>query len=131
MTLKKYLFLMTMATLMCWGALVLVLVFVNPYTAGIVGLIFFYVALFLGLLGIFSIMGFVSRFFFKRNEFAYNQVKTAFRQGMMFALLLTVMFILQGARLLVWWSIILLIILLAGIEYVFIIREQGKSINNH
>lgn len=125
MTLKKYLFLMTMATLMCWGALVLVLVFVNPYTAGIVGLVFFYVALFLGLLGIFSIIGFIFRFLFKRNEFAYNQVKTAFRQGMMFAFLLTAMFILQGARLLVWWNIILLIILLAGIEYVFIIREQG------
>jgi len=124
MTLKKYLFLMTMATLMCWGALVLVLVFVNPYTAGIVGLVFFYLALFLGLLGIFSIIGFVFRFLFKRNEFAYNQVKTAFRQGMMFALLLTVMFILQGARLLVWWNIILFIILLAGIEYVFIIRDQ-------
>jgi len=124
MTLKKYLFLMAMATLMCWGALVLVLVFVNPYTAGIVGLVFFYLALFLGLLGIFSIIGFVFRFLFKRNEFAYNQVKTAFRQGMMFALLLTVMFILQGARLLVWWNIILFIILLAGIEYVFIIRDQ-------
>ncbi|OGG87203.1 hypothetical protein A3B87_03230 [Candidatus Kuenenbacteria bacterium RIFCSPHIGHO2_02_FULL_39_13] len=125
MTLKKYLFLMTTATLVCWGALALVLVFVNPYTAGIVGMIFFYIALFLGLLGIFSIIGFVFRFLFKRNEFAYNQVKTAFRQGMMFALLLTMMFILQGARLLVWWNIILLIILLAGIEYVFIIREQG------
>jgi len=114
---------MITATVLCWGALGLILVFVNPYEAGLMGLIFFYIALFLGLLGVFSIIGFVFRFLLKRNEFAYAQVKIAFRQGFMFAVLLTIILGLQGARLLVWWNTILLIIMLGGVEYFFLVSE--------
>lgn len=124
---KKYLFIMFIATLMCWGAFGLVLVFVNPYEAGKLGLMFFYLALFLGLLGVFSIIGFVFRFLLKRGEFAYNQVKTAFRQGFMFALLLVAVMILQSSRLLVWWNMLLLIFLFGGIEYFFLVGESKKE----
>jgi hypothetical protein len=123
MTLKKYLFLMTIATLLCWGALGLILIFVNPYEAGLLGLLFFYSTLFLGLSGVFSIIGFVLRYLIKRNEFAYQQVKTAFRQGLMFALLIVTALILQGFKLLVWWNLLLLIILLGGVEYFFVMSE--------
>ena len=115
---------MTIATLVCWGGWALVLNFVNPYEAGRLGLIFFYLSLFLGLLGVFSLFGFIIRYLIKRNEFAYAQVKTAFRQGFMFALLLTIALVLQGYGLLVWWNLLLLILLLGGIEYFFVLAEH-------
>ena len=124
MTLKKYLFLMTLATLLCWSAFVLVLIFVNPYQTGWLGHLFFYLSLFLSLVGVFSIIGFLVRYLVARNDFAYNQVKIAFRQALMFALLLVAILILQAFRLLVWWNMLLLILLLAGIEYFFVVAES-------
>lgn len=126
MTLSKYLFLMILATVLCWGAWGLVLVFVNPFETGIMGLVFFYAALFLGLLGVFSILGFLLRFVFKQGDFAYQQVKTAFRQGFLFALLLTAAVFLQGMRLLVWWNLILLVVLVGVVEYVLQSSSRAK-----
>jgi hypothetical protein len=130
MTLKKYLFLMILATIICWGAWALILFFVNPKTAGVLGIAIFYVALFLGLAGVFSIVGFIIRYLTIKQEFAYRHVKTAFRQGLMFAFLLVVCLFLQSQGLLVWWNGLLLIILLGGVEYVFIsmkAEEEGKN----
>ncbi len=126
MTLKKYLFLMIFATLMCWGGLIMVLLFINPYEADVVGFLFFYTALFLSLAGFFSILGFVFRWLLKKNEFVYNQVKIALRQALLLALLLVMVLFLQAKHLLVWWNVILLILLLSGVEYGFIIKENKK-----
>ena len=126
MTLKKYLFLMTFATILCFGAWALVLFFVNPESAGMVGFSFFYGSMFLGLLGVFSMVGFLIRYLWKRYEFAYDQVKTSFRQGLMFALLLTGALFLQSYRLLVWWNLLLLVALLAGIEYFFVTKRSSS-----
>lgn len=126
MSLKKYLFLMVMATILCWAAFAFVLFFINPKTAGTTGLLFFYLSLFLGLLGVFSILGFLSRYFLGRRIVVYHQVKVAFRQGAMLALLLTGSLFLQGQRLLVWWNTLLFIFLLSVIEYFFLTAEERK-----
>ena len=126
MSLKKYLFLMILATILCWLAFAFVLFSINPKTAGATGLLFFYLSLFLGLLGIFSIFGFLVRYFLGRRIVAYRQVKIAFRQGAMFALLLTGSLFLQGQRLLVWWNTLLFIFLLSVIEYFFLTAEEKK-----
>ncbi len=117
---------MIFATILCWAAWAFVLFFVSPKGAGTLGLLFFYLSLFLGLLGVFSIIGFGVRYLFKRREFAYRQVKTAFRQGAMFSLLLTSSLFLQSQRLLVWWNTILFVLLLAVVEYFFLSEEERK-----
>jgi hypothetical protein len=126
MSLKKYLFLMVSATILCWAVFVFVLFFINPKTAGLTGALFFYASLFLGLLGIFSILGFLSRYFLGLRIMAFRQVKIAFRQGAMLALLLTGSLFLQGQRLLVWWNTLLFILLLSIIEYFFLTAEEKK-----
>ncbi|HRY63485.1 MAG TPA: hypothetical protein P5267_02720 [Patescibacteria group bacterium] len=126
MSLKKYLFLMVFATILCWAAWAFVLFFVSPRGAGAIGLIFFYLSLFLGFLGLFSILGFIIRYLFKKQEFAYRQVKTSFRQGTMFALLLTGSLFLQSQRLLVWWNTLLFVFLLAVVEYYFLVEEEKR-----
>ena len=114
---------MFLATVFCWGAWALVLFFVNPKNAGWLGLLMFYLSMFLGLLGIFSIFGFVIRYLIKKQEFVYKQVKIAFRQGFMFALLLVGALFLQGERLLVWWNLALFIAVISVAEYFFIIKD--------
>jgi len=120
MTLKKYLIYMTLATVFCLIAWLEVLFFVNPYDTGLAGFTLFYLSLLLTLWGIFSIIGFLVRYIVRRNRFAYDQVKMAFRQGFLFALLLISGLILQSYNLLVWWNMLLLIGLLAIIEYLFL-----------
>ncbi|MFH1890890.1 MAG: hypothetical protein ABIJ91_05010 [Candidatus Kuenenbacteria bacterium] len=119
MTLKKYLIYMALATLFCAIAWFEVLFFVNPLSTGPIGFVLFYLSLFLTLWGIFSIIGFLARYIFKKNEFAYNHVKTSFRQGFLFSLLLAGSSFLQSYKLLVWWNLLLLIGLLAIVEYFF------------
>ena len=118
---------MLLATVFCWGAWALVLFFVNPQEAGILGFLMFYISLFLGLLGIFSIFGFIIRYLTKKEKFIYKQVQIAFRQGFMFALLLTGALFLQGERLLVWWNLLLFIAVLSVVEYFFIIKDNQIS----
>jgi len=120
---------MTMATVLCWGGWLLVLFFVNPYEAGWLVFLFFYASLFLGLCGLFSIIGFVVRFIFIKNEFAYQQVKRAWRQGLILAGALTTALFLQSQALLVWWNLLLLVLLVGGIEYFFVVEEHKFSKN--
>ncbi|HOZ36665.1 MAG TPA: hypothetical protein PLR18_02445 [bacterium] len=127
MSLKKYLFLMVFATILCWTAWAFVLFFINPKTAGTTGLIFFYSSLFLGLFGLFSIFGFVIRWLIGQKILAYQRAKTAFRQGAMFALLLTGSLFLQSQRLLVWWNTLLFIFLLSVVEYFFLTVKAKKT----
>lgn len=126
MSLKKYLFLMVFATILCWTAWSFVLFFINPRESGSVGFLFFYLSLFLGLLGIFSIVGFLLRYLFKKRDFNYDKVKVSFRQGAMFAILLTGSLFLQSQRLLVWWNILLFVFLLAIVEYYFLAKEERR-----
>lgn len=115
---------MTIATVLCWGGWLWVLFFVNPYEAGSVELLLFYSSLFLGLVGTLSIVGFIVRFLIIKHEFAYKQVKRAFRQGIMLALLVVISLYLQSQDLLVWWNLILLVFLMGGIEYFFAVAED-------
>lgn len=118
---------MLFATLVCWFGFGLVVFLVSPEEAGLTGFSLFYLSLFLALAGIFSIIGFIFRYLLKRHEFAYEQAKTALRQGLMFALLVVAALFLQGQKLLVWWNLILLIGLLAGIEYFFISNSSKAN----
>jgi len=116
MTLGKYLFLMTMATLLCWGALALVVFFVDPEQSGTVGILIFYLAAFFAIIGTASIFGFLVRYFFKPRDFAFVQVKNSFRQAIWFAILVVIVLFLQSKGLIAWWNLILLVLALAVLE---------------
>jgi len=128
MTLKKYLIYMTLATIFCFIAWLEVLFFVNPLGTGLAGFILFYLSFFLTFWGIFSIIGFLIRYILRRNRFAYDQVKMAFRQGFLFSLLLISSLILQSHGLLVWWNMLLLIGLLAIVEYFFLSLKHKDGV---
>lgn len=120
MSLKKYLILMSVCTLFCWLALVLVINYIDPTETNLLGFLFFYLSLFLACLGTMSVLGFAVRMKFLKDEIVYKQVGTAFRQAVMFSFLVTGSLFLQSKSLLTWWNILLFILALTILEFFFI-----------
>lgn len=123
MTLKRYLFLMLLATVLCWLALASVMFYINPSEAGIIGFILFYVSLFLSLVGTFSIIGFLLRVWLTTMPI-FRQVIISFRQGVLFSILVSVSLAMQSQQVLNWWIGLLLVALLGIIEMFFSLSSK-------
>ncbi|MFC1598016.1 hypothetical protein ACFL2M_00590 [Patescibacteria group bacterium] len=123
MTLRRYLITMTLTTLICWGAFVLVLFRVDPYTGGTLALLLFFISLFFAKWGTLSLLGFVVRYIFLRNTVPFKYIGTSLRQALWFAILLTLTLFLVSQELLVWWMSLLLVIGLTILEGFFLTRS--------
>lgn len=119
MTLKKYLILMSLATVVSLVILATVVFYLNPQEAGWWGLALFYVSLFLTLLGIFTLLGFILRVWLI-NVPVFQQVGVAFRQASWLAILVVFGLILQSYAWLNWWTMLLMVLLLSAIETGFL-----------
>lgn len=111
---------MSICTLFCWLAWILVVNLIDPTETGVLGFGFFYSSLFLACLGTMSILGFWLRMKIFRDEIVYKQVGTAFRQAVMFSILVVGSLFLQSKSLLTWWNIILFILALTVFEFFFL-----------
>lgn len=128
MTLKAYLFLMSITTIVAWIGWILVITTVNPDSAGALGLAFFYLSLFLSLLGTFSVLGFGIRSLVQRHRRAHiYRVSTAFRQACLWSLGLIIALALQSQRILHWWLLLLLLVAMTMIEFTFIVWQQKRQ----
>lgn len=107
---------MIFATLLCWGALALVVFFVDPEETTWVGIAIFYLALFFSVLGTAAIIGFGIRHLLRPRQFAFIQVKNSFRQAVWFAILVVVTLLLQSKGLISWWNLAVLIVFLGLVE---------------
>lgn len=127
MTLKKYLNLMLVATLICWGVFVFVLKNINPNITNWLGFGMFYASLFLAVSGTASILGFLVRFWLLRQKLAFYTVKVAFRQAFLFGLLIVTTLILLSKDLFTWFNLILLILILSVLEFFLISYQANKK----
>ncbi|MCX6782171.1 MAG: hypothetical protein NTW66_03600 [Candidatus Magasanikbacteria bacterium] len=110
MTLRQYLIIMSLATLVCWSVWFLVVFIYNPNSAGLVGFLLFYTSLFLSVLGTFSIIGFFIRAkIIKNDDIVFRHIKRTFRQGFFFGIFVVLNLLLAQFRLLTWWNFILLL----------------------
>ena len=117
MTLRSYLFLMTISTVLCWICFLCIILRINPETTNLIGLILFYLSLSLSLIGTMAIIGFVVRFVFLKHELAFESVREAFRQSFLFTALITTSLILLSNNLFDWINLSILIITLSVIEF--------------
>lgn len=110
MTLRQYLIIMSLATLVCWMVWFLVVYIYNPATAGLIGFLLFYTSLFLSVLGTFSVIGFFIRGkIIKNDDIVFRHIKRTFRQGFFFGIFCIINLLLAQFRLLTWWNFILLL----------------------
>lgn len=129
MTLKNYLILMTLATILCWGSFVFIINIVDPEITNYIGFILFYLSLFLALIGTSAIIGFLIRFVLLKRELVFYAVKIAFRQSFLFALFLVSLLFLFSQNLITWFNLVLLLIIFTILEIVLANFINNKRLN--
>ena len=103
-------------------ALSLILVLLFNFTSPEMGAVSygsFFIAFFLLLICLATIIGFYVRRRASNNEVLYQNLKNAFRQGTLVALYFTVLLILRAADLLNWWDAALLLVSVISFDMFF------------
>lgn len=125
MTLRNYLTLMIIATLVCWGAFLFILNTVNPEITNWLGFALFYSSLFLAVSGLAAIVGFLIRFWLLKQKLAFYSVNSAFRQSFLFGLLIISTLLLLANELFTILNVLLLVVIITLIEF-FLISHRKK-----
>lgn len=116
---------MSIATVICWAAWVLIFFTVDPETTNQVGFGLFYSSLSLALIGTGAIVGFIIRFVFLKHDLVLRQVLDAFRQSFLFALLIIVSLILLSFKLFSWLNLFFLMAGLTILEYFLVTYRRS------
>jgi len=127
MTLKNYLFVMSVLTLACLGIFFFVSNTINPFSTNWLGHALFYFSLFLSLSGLATIIGFLIRFVALKKELAFNLVKVAFRQSFLFSLFFISALFLKANDLFNWLNLILLILIFSVLELFLISYKKSRN----
>lgn len=125
MSLKKYIIGMIFATIFCWMAWFLILFYLDPEAAGLIGIICFHFSLFFALIGSFTIIGLSFRIFLSHNEVLFAHVSVSFRQGVLLAMVLVGSLLMQQFRILNWWDGSLFAVSIGLLEFYFMSRNYG------
>lgn len=120
MTLKSYLIIMLITTLICWLTFFFVLWTVNPAATNWLGFLLFYLSLFLSIVGASAIIGFIIRFAALKRELAFRLVRDAFRQSFLLAFLITAILFLLSKNLFSWLNVFFLVVGLSVLEFFLI-----------
>jgi hypothetical protein len=126
MTLRNYLLVMSVLTIICWGIFFFVAGTIDPFSTNWLGFLLFYASLFLALSGLSTLIGFLVRFIILKRELAFNLVKLSFRQSFLFSLFLIVALFLQAGSLLNWLNLLFLIITFSILELFLISRKKNR-----
>ncbi len=110
MTLKKYLNLMLIWTIIAWLCWLAAMFFINPQKTGFFGFLVFYLALFLAVAGTVSILTLLIAARRKKIPI-FVAVSRSFWKGAWFAVLVVVLLLLRGLKLLQLWNLIVFILL--------------------
>ncbi len=128
MNLKQYLILMSLGTAICFTAWILILLNVNPAEGSWPGFVLFYISLFLSLIGLLALIGFVARvWIIKSQDIVSREVIKAFRQAILFSTLFVGSLFLLRAGYLNWWTMLIYIALLAILEFFFISAKRPSN----
>jgi hypothetical protein len=128
MTLKQYLLVMSVGTALALGVFILALFKITPRTASPIGLLIFYAGLFLTLMGLLSIIGFVWRaWVIKQDEPHFRLVAKSFRHAALLSVLLILALILQSQRYLKWWAVSVLVIIFTITEVLLSAKTKERA----
>jgi hypothetical protein len=113
----------TVAMLAAWGSVVY---FVDPTSSGLLGEIIFFSSLLLALTGICILfLNWIKRLFFGKEEIVHH-LSINFRQGILVALVIVVLMLLQRLRLLIWWDALLVVGAMFLVELYFLSHSEEE-----
>lgn len=120
MTLRQYLILMAIATVLAWTAVAVILTAVDPARATAPIYAVLYAALLLASTGAIAIIGILARSRLTGGGLLMpRQVVAAFRQALFLSLLFVSALFLRGGGLLTWWHAVLLVAAATAAELFF------------
>ena len=123
MTLKSYIWGIRIITLISLVALGVVIYYVDPENSGLIGILLFYLVAFFVLSGIFNLILIFLRRKLLGSEMAVKNIDLSFRQGILLAVMIIAIMILQSYRMLIWWDALLVVAGVFLIELYFLSRE--------
>ena len=126
MTFRQYLFWMALSTALCWLGVFAVIQIVDPSEAGVLGVLLFYAALSLALIGTFSALGMVVRAGLHRHEAVSRHVAVSFRQSLLLTVLVVGSLVLQSRSLLTWWNLLLFAGTLTFLEFFLVSFRSAR-----
>lgn len=121
MTLRQYILIMFLATLLCWVAWGFVIFNVDPFRDSTLGFFFFYTSLFFALIGSISLLVFLFFQVLKKSDRPmYRYVQQSFRVGLIVSGIISLLLFLQGRNILTKWNSILLLFIFVTIVCFFL-----------
>jgi len=131
MALGRHLLIMLIVTLGAWIGWLAVIIQVNPEEAGFLGIVAFYLSLFLALFGSLSLLGITVRSLASKRRLQGANLLVAMRQALLWTFALLVALVLQSQSLLNIWSLTILIVLFIMLEFFLssIHHNSGKHNN--
>jgi hypothetical protein len=132
MTLRQYLTTMIIGSFLCWTSWAFVIVNIDPDQSNITGFIFFYLSLFLALVGTISILAFLTnRYFSKELLPIFRYVQRSFRFSIVISGVLVLLLFLQGIRVLNIWNLgIFLLSLLFVVSFLISTKHNSPRKND-
>ncbi len=125
MILRLYLFSLYAALILTAGLAVFIIFNVNPFQIPFWMLILFYLAVYLFLAALFSLIGFYLKVWVSNREVIFAHLVPTLRQSLIIALAFTGLLFLQQIRVLSWWVAILFVLAVGMLELFF----RSKKIN--
>lgn len=131
MNLKQYITIMLLGTILCWVAWFFVVLNIDPFQDQGTGFGFFYISLAFAFVGTVSIISFLLRnHFSKQNTPMFKHVHRSFKDALFIAIVLVIMLFLQGKGYLNWWNTIILILaILLGAIFILSSKKNNEHIN--
>lgn len=124
MTLKKYLFGIFTATMLCWAGFILTLLNLDPTKNTKLALVAFFASLFFGIIGTLTLVGFYLRVWLSKKEVIYAHISPSARQAILISLYIIIILALQAIRLVNIWTASLLAIAILFLEFFFRARPH-------
>lgn len=122
MSIRIYLLILAISTIIAWVGWVLVLFYLPP-NLGFWPLFLFFISLLIALCGTITFPGFFFRYKFLKFGLPANFLRTALRQALLFSILIVCALMLQGEKYLTLLTAILLITGLVFLEFFFISKN--------
>ncbi len=130
MSFKKYIIIMVVATIFALAGFGFVLFNIDPYEAGALGFTLFYSTLFFSAVGTLSLVMFVFRWIFNRNQPIFSLITKSFRHGILLSILMSIFLILEQLESLTWWNMTLIIAMIITVEFFFTSHKPGRKLIN-
>lgn len=120
---NRYVFALFGASIVSFLSLFLVLSRLDPFQDQLLALPLFFISLFFASSTLLSLLGYVIRIAFYRDELLLNHFNVSLRQGIILGFCLCGMMGLQAMRTLSWWNGPVLVVLALLVELYFVAKE--------